>query len=174
MEPRNRIKIVDVQRVGELARRQPAPVQEAVSRQAAVLMIVDDLVALHEQGHSWPWIAKWLGEHGIPISVRALQQILRRLRQKNKEETKGKTRQAPAVSRRLAPTHVVTPDTIAAPSGRSPAMACARNGGVLDTPPAPASGIEMPGPSTPPSPQPSTEALTPPWSFVVRPDTPDI
>jgi hypothetical protein len=174
MEPRTRIKIMDVKRVGELARQQPAPAQEEVSRQGAILMIVDDLVALHEQGHSWPWIAQWLGEHGIPITVRALQQVLRRVRQKKKNDTKGKALRTSAVSSKRTPAAASPPDMNSATAGRPPAVARARESGVAGAPRAPAAGLWTPAPSTAPSRPPSAEAAPPPGTFVIRPDTPDL
>jgi hypothetical protein len=174
MDHRTRIKIVDIKRVGELARQQPAPTQEEVSRQAAILMIVDDLVALHEQGHSWPWIARWLSEQGIPITVHALQQILRRVRAKRKKDPKGKSARSTAESKTYPAEHVPRPNMYSPTSSR-PAMARAREGGVAAPATAPAAGPPATSRSTTPSRSPpSSDAAPPPGTFIIRPDTPDL
>lgn len=153
---------------------QPAPAQEEVSRHGAVLMIVDDLMALHEQGHSWPWIAQWLGEHGIPITVRGLQQVLRRVRHKKDKDAKGKGLQTSSTSRRRAPAPASPPETNSAAPVRPPAVARARESGVAGALPAAPVGVETPARSTTRSRPPSADPPTPPGTFVIRPDTPNL
>lgn len=125
-----------------------------VGKAKAIGMLAPKIHALRAKGYAWREVAAWLTEHGIAVTVPALQRHLRGA--KTIENNRDK---AGAKSRRASSSSAVTHESAIAQ-------------------PLPASQRQEPKGASPAAPSPTPTARTPArstyGSFVPRPDTKNI
>jgi hypothetical protein len=173
-----KLAIDDVLRMRERAANVPVPEPTEVSRQRALAMMAPVLLEMHERGHTWPAIVRWLNEQGLSIRNSTLQKVLR--------NAASVPRPAPS-ARRTAKTHL-TPHAKAAGAATTDAIPVPAPDAKAVTRGPPVRAGESPsrrtnGAASPSSPAPAPEALgaspssapsSPKGTFVIRPDTPDL